>query len=154
MEFDNLVKLAIDYYDIQCKKYKSIINDHESLFHNDFNYLGEYNRVNNIWTWFWSIVHSDTTYDYNKEDNRLNVLNKINKGILNYGLDIDPNESAMMFKLKIFIVNSASQFTDSITFNIYIALISYILRDKIKCIYKRTWKAKDDIIRDRYYCIL
>ena len=120
MEFKTLIKLALEHYNI---KNKNVLMCYDNNIVKNF---GTFDDATNVWKWGWANINISSTD------------NEINKIILNYGLDIDYNESEIMLKIKSFIVNSSSFFYDNITFEIYLAIISYLLKDKIKYIIIKT----------------
>jgi len=144
MEIESLsqIKKILDYYDNQKKKYlELIINDNvkfdlinneiffifedEEIITHDFELLGYFDNQNSIWIWGWLLNESSEKI-------------KICKGLLDYGLKLEPKtNSNEHFLIKGLLVNSRISVEEDSQLDVNLAIYSYLARDKIKFIYPR-----------------
>ena len=86
----------------------------------EFEILGYYDDNNKIWLWSWLFP------DFSKEQNKLST------DLLKYGLDLEPGTNmAEHAMLKSMLVNSRIRLYDSIELDVHLAILSYILKQKI-----------------------
>ena len=152
--FNNFIKDIIDYNDnINLKYFKYInykyyvdnnynIEDHIGINNNDntnssiifyinnekkysdFEILGIYDNINNIWIWGWVLPAINNKY----------IINS--KYLLEYGLKIDINNIPELLFIKTLLTNSRILIGSSIELEINMAIILYLLKNKILFIYK------------------
>lgn len=136
-----LIKSSFKYYDEQNSKYINLINTQNIKFDNDLNYkslifndheeydyelLGYFDNQTNIWIWAW--VLPDLNYD----------KTILCRELLNYGLKLEPStNSTEHFIIKSLLVNSRILLEEYVQLESYLAIISYIIKDKILFIYPR-----------------
>lgn len=134
-KFKDLVVNSLENYDINVQKYHKLISkikyykgissekdmehniivfydkDKHELFRSGYQILGQYHNYSNIWMWAWAMptLTKNSTY--------------LSKKILNYGLDIDPNDALL---LKTELTTSRFKITNDIQLDIHIAISSYI----------------------------
>lgn len=141
------IKTSLEYYDKQKFKYNEMINskkiNHEEhqlddddtikiynnnnlLYEGSVEYLGMFDRINFIWCWGWALPN----YSSSKT--------KISRGLLDYGLSIEPeNISEEHLLIKNLLVNTRIKIEEDIVLETNIAIISYLLRSKCKFIYPK-----------------
>jgi len=152
--FNNFIKDIIDYNDnINLKYFKYInykyyvdnnynIEDHIGINNNDntnssiifyinnekkysdFEILGIYDNINNIWIWGWVLPAINNKY----------IINS--KYLLEYGLKIDINNIPELLFIKTLLTNSRILIGSSIELEINMAIVLYLLKNKILFIYK------------------
>lgn len=136
-ELSDLLIISLSHYDEQKSTWYKFINNNnptftfDTLIFNDvdqFDYeiMGYYDNNYNIWIWAWVLPEFNET--------RLELA----KTILNYGLNLEPDINSIEHSiLKSMIVNSRIRFEDNIELENFLALISYIVKNKILFIYPR-----------------
>lgn len=140
---NQFIKKALEHYDNQNFKYKHLIllnnikynstrstinfidnNDNEHDY--DFETLGYFDNITNIWIWSW-IIH-----DLKSEQT------KIARNLLNYGLKLEPGQNLEEHSMmKLLLVNSRIKLEEQLQLDVNIAIFSYIMKDSIKFIYPR-----------------
>lgn len=139
MEFETLNQLvltSLKYYDEQCSNNFNLINRYNNIqinqyeneitfFLNDDNtkifpveILGYFDNKTNIWVWSWVLLVD-------------NNVNKITRGLLEYGLKLELPKLIEQFYIKSLLVNSQIQFTEYTQLDTLIAICSYLLKTKI-----------------------
>jgi len=137
---NQFIKKALEHYDNQNFKYKHLIlldNVKYNIERNiitftdintshEFETLGYFDNITNIWIWSW-IIHD-----------LMSEQTIIARNLLNYGLKLEPNmnleEHSMM---KLLLVNSRIKLEEQIQLDVNMAIFSYIMKDSIKFIYPR-----------------
>ena len=144
---NNSLKQFIDkallYYDEQNNKYLNLINTKNYKIKKiqevnlesgiikfnkkyEFYYeiLGYFDNQHNIWIWSWVLPNLD------------NELTIISKDLLIYGLKLEYNRDNLEHSIiKSLLVNSRILLEDFIQLEIYLAIISYIIKNKILFIF-------------------
>jgi hypothetical protein len=142
-----LIKSSLSHYDDQNKKYYNFIKtkninikisyEHDKdldagliTFDNkhEFEYelLGYFDNNAHIWIWAWVLPSIDYTKTILCRD------------LLNYGLKLEPStNSAEHYIIKSLLVNSRILLEEYVQLDTYLALISYLLKNKILFIYPR-----------------
>jgi hypothetical protein len=134
MDNINLVKDALMYYDKNREKYKKILSSDKyfKIIHNkkDMEYnvivlyddnkkeiyrsryemIGIYDEKYSLWTWAWSIV--------GLRKNSTSIIRKI----LNYGLELDPEDNFLKMEL----INSRFRISSLTQIDVHVALASYL----------------------------
>jgi hypothetical protein len=137
----DIVKKALKYYDDKLFKYTHLfkinkdnikINEfNRSISFNDietfdFEFLGYFDLTNKIWIWGWVLN------DFSNEHDRLC------KYLLDYGLKLDKmNSTEEQMMIKSILVNSRIKIEEEVQLDVNIAIYLYLIRDRIKFIYKR-----------------
>lgn len=112
------------------------INDEKKYC--DFEILGIYDYVNNIWIWGWVFPDMDPKYV------------TLSKYLLEYGLKININNMPNLFFIKTLLTNSRILINSSIELEINMAIVLYLLKNKVLFIYKNKDKNTNIIA---YYLI-
>lgn len=130
----SLITDALEYYDKNMDKYSSFIKkckyikflpndkdiehtkvilydkDNNQLLESRYEILGTYVPINNVWVWGWAIP---TLYK-----NRTFIVRKI----LNYGIELDPNEKFLKSEL----ITSRFRVSSSIQLDMHASIASYL----------------------------
>lgn len=134
-KISELIINSFEYYDNQNYLYKKYLNQNGILdgensvinFGNEtFKYelLGVFDNQSNVWIWSWMIPLID------------NEKSNISKKLLNYGLNIFPNnENEDAIYLKTQLLNSRFLIEDSFQLEIHLALASYLAKDNFRFLY-------------------
>ncbi len=134
-KISELILKSFEYYDNQNYIYKKYLNkngilDGENsviIFEKEkFKYelLGVFDNQTNVWIWSWMIPLID------------NEKSNISKKLLNYGLNIFPNnDSEDSIYLKTQLLNSRFLIEDKFQLEIHLALSSYLAKDNFKFLY-------------------
>ncbi len=140
-ELKEFIIKSLDYYDKNNKKYIKYINseieittfdykfnfiiDKTQKIKSDYEYIGCYDILNNVWIWGW-LLHIT------------NTKTELSRGLLEYGLKLDVQSiNAEQIFLKNLLINSRYIVTDKIGLDINIAIFSYLLNEKILFIYPK-----------------
>ena len=154
LSLGEFIKLALEYYDNQNLKYSKYLNlinmknekrmnvnihftsydknnnlitfydsdDNETNF--NYEVLGYFDNQVNIWIWGWLLPHLD------------NNLTQLCRDLLNYALKLEPNiNTSEHYILKSLLLNSRISLGEYTELEINLAIIAYILKDKILFIY-------------------
>ena len=133
----DLLILSLNYYDNQRLKWFNFINNNDPTFtfetlifedNKEFDYelMGYYDNTSNTWIWAWVLPEFNET--------RL----ELSKAILNYGINLEPGINSIEHSImKSMLVNSRIRFDDNIELDNFLALMSYIVKQKILFIYPR-----------------
>lgn len=153
-ELKEFIKLALQYYDEQNYTYRNIIttkkvkfdliNDVILLNNQEFSFqvLGYFDNQTNIWIWSW--VLPDLNYE----------KTQLARDLLFYGLKLEPStNSTEHFIIRSLLVNSRILLEDFIQLDTYLAIISFIIKDKILFIYHRIRYLNDNNYITIYYLI-
>ena len=157
--FEEFIKNSLIYYNNQKYKYTEfkgnvfskvyineiVITNNSRTISNNFPYeiLAIFNEETHIWTWSWA------NYNINSE------LTIIAKELLNYGLKIEHNNNNINMEqlfIKSLLVNSKILIKDDIELTINLAVISSLLKNKIKFIHEL--KLDKDNFNDKIINIL
>ncbi len=140
MDFSDLIKKSLEYYDKQNyknKKYientfvevksqdKILIHDKagDVLLESEFEVLGLFDNQTNIWLWAWLLpfLSSNETL--------------IARKLLDYALKLEPqSNSDDHYYIKSQLLNSRISIEDSIELDIHLALSSYLIKDSFSFI--------------------
>ena len=135
-----LIKSSLKYYDDQNIQYIEFINTNNVNFDQnlnsglitinnrefDYEVLGYFDNQNNIWIWAW--VLPELSYD----------RTILSKELLSYGLKLEPSSNSLEhYIIKSLLLNSRILLEEYIQLETYLAIISYIIKDKILFIYPR-----------------
>ena len=155
-KISELILNSFEYYDSQNYLYKKYLNKNGILdgenslinFGNEnFKYelLGVFDNQTNVWIWSWMIPLID------------NEKSNISKKLLNYGLNIFPNndnEDAIYLKTQL--LNSRFLIEDNFQLEIHLALASYLAKDNFRFLYpiKQYLDDKKERYITKYFFIL
>jgi len=155
-KISELILNSFEYYDSQNYLYKKYLNQNGVLdgensvinFGNEkFKYelLGVFDNQTNVWIWSWMIPLID------------NEKSNISKKLLNYGLNIFPNndnEDAIYLKTQL--LNSRFLIEDNFQLEIHLALASYLAKDNFRFLYpiKQYLDNKKERYITKYFFIL
>jgi hypothetical protein len=141
-----LISNALEYFDMNNEKYNGIFNgakyityifstedtgynyivfydkNKKELFRSRYEIVALYYKKNNIWVWGWSVVKADKTLTF--------TIRKL----LNYGIDLDSNESFLKSEL----VTSRFRIGNEIQMDIHLSIASYLSKNPI--IYKTVFQ--------------
>jgi hypothetical protein len=135
-----LIQSSLKYYDDQNIKYIQYIKTNSISFEPDLNtgfiklndrefdyeILGYFDNQNNVWIWGW--VLSDLSYE----------RTRLCKELLNYGLKLEPSSNSLEhYIIKSLLLNSRILLEEYVQLETYLAIVSYIIKDKILFIYPR-----------------
>ena len=138
-EHTSLVVNALEYYDLNNEKYShiyknakyyKIVLSNNDMKKNDiilydehkniilksaYEIIGVYSKDTNIWAWAWAIpfFYKNSTY--------------ISKKIINYGIDLDPEEMTLKTEL----ITSRFRISNMIQIDIHVALTSYLSKNPV-----------------------
>jgi hypothetical protein len=140
---NQFIKKALEHYDNQNFKYKHLIlldnikyntdkniikfTDNNNIVHEyDFETLGYFDGITNIWIWSW-VIH------------KLKLEQTIiARNLLNYGLKLEPGQNLEEHNMmKLLLVNSRIKLEEQLQLDVNMAIFSYIMKDSIKFIYPR-----------------
>lgn len=133
---DIFIKQSLDYYDTKQYNYNidnnkiNIENDYIYLYtsNNNLVYSGEYeilgylDEINKIWYWSWLISSIKLEHT------------KLTQDLLLYALKLDQSDKEIHNFIKSLLINSKINLYESIEIDIIIAIVSFILKNKIKYI--------------------
>jgi len=151
--FNNFIKNALSYYDEQCDNiillnYNSFKFDKTFVYFYDkigkvihdgyYEILGFIDLKKKIWQWSWVIPSISNEYT------------KLSKELLNYGLKLDNTDTSDHFFIRLLLLNSQIKINNSMEQEINIAIISYLIKNKIKFIFIDKFTDKNKIT---YYLI-
>jgi hypothetical protein len=137
-ELRELIIKSLDLFDKKAFKYQKYIEseikvsefDIKIILYNreiktDYEYIGYYDKSNNVWIWAWLLQVP-------------NHKLKLAKELLYYGLKLDiPSINAEQVYLKSLLVNSRYVINDHIGLQINLAIFTYLLNEKILFIYPK-----------------
>lgn len=136
MDFSDLIKKSLEYYDSQNDKNKKYIENTKIIFSGednqislidkeenillDCNYeiLGLFDNQTNVWLWAWLLpfLNSNDTI--------------ISRKLLDYALKLEPQSNSYdHYYIKSQLLNSRITIEDSIELDIHLALSSYLIKD-------------------------
>lgn len=136
MDFSDLIKKSLEYYDSQNDKNKKYIENTKIIFSGednkislidqdenillDCNYeiLGLFDNQTNVWLWSWLLpfLNSNDTI--------------ISRKLLDYALKLEPQSNSYdHYYIKSQLLNSRITIEDSIELDIHLALSSYLTKD-------------------------
>lgn len=153
-DLKNLIIKSLELYDLNNSKYTKELNskiiiknassdiefisDEQIILSAQYQILGYYDYINNIWIWGW-LTHLNSN------------LISLSKELLNYGLKLDPSDiNAEQLYLKTLLLNSRYIINSNVGLDINLSIFSYILKEKILFIYPNKIKDLNIII---YYII-
>jgi hypothetical protein len=172
MEFNNLNELIInslEEYDNNILKYnkyfsQEVIINHDiyeikfidssnedkfmdstntiNTFEKNFEILGIFDNNNNIWIWGWVIYIN-------------NDLIKTTKGLLNYGLKLEPGlHSSVEFSfLKSLLVNSRILIESDVELNTHLSIIFYLMKENCLFIFPHKYYLDNEKYITYYYIV-
>lgn len=140
MEISDFMKKSLDYFDVQNNKYETFLSgkyimnnkqfiekDTNNIININYEILGIFQHETNVFIWGWLIPY------YSIDEI------KITRELLDYGLRLDPKSNTLdHFYLKTLLVNSRINIKNDIELDLILAISSYLLKDKIKFIFKST----------------
>lgn len=157
MSTTNIVVDSLNYYDKNTEKYSYLFentkyvkfkitnNDLEhsmiylydknkkEVFKSRYEIIGIFTNFSKTWTWAWSIPHLYKNMAYTS------------RKILNYGLDLDPNERFLKSEL----VTSRFRITNSVQTDLHVAIASYLSKNPLiykYVAYSGNMKGPDDLV--------
>jgi hypothetical protein len=134
---NQFLNTVLEYYDDQTQKYYNDIKNHNIKINENTNeitfnenkiykyeLLGYFDNINKIWVWGWILPQ------YNTNET------KIARNLLEYGLKLEPETNISEHLLiKSLLVNSKILIDTSTQLDIYLAIFSYLSRDRFLFIY-------------------
>lgn len=135
MDFSDLIKKSLEYYDKQNYKNKKYIEntnivtkpnesieiydgDDNLLLKTKYEILGLFDNQTNVWLWAWLLPF------VNLEETT------ISRKLLDYGLKLQPQSNSKdHYYIKSQLLNSRITIEDSIELDIHLALSSYLIKD-------------------------
>ena len=135
MDFSDLIKKSLEYYDNQNdKNIKYIQNthievnlkdkitiydkDYKKLLESEYEVLGLFDNQTNIWLWSWLLPFLNSSETV------------ISRKLLDYALKLEPqSNSDDHYYIKSQLLNSRITIEDSIELDIHLALSSYLIKD-------------------------
>ena len=135
------INKAFEYYDTQNKKYLEYIKSqkHKIDDEGDITIYSKINSDNTIITTYEILGILDETTNiflWGWATNVVSNLKELSQNILTYGLSIDNKDLNEHIFLKSQLINSRILINQDIQLETILAIISYIIRDRIKFIYK------------------
>ena len=154
LSLSQLIMTSFKYYDISCNKYNKYINiqnikfkQHpdtriistdkliifDDTYEYDYEVLGYYDNNTNIWIWGWVLPNMSAEKTI------------ICKELLEYGIKLEPSSnSEEHYIIKSLLVNSRLKLDEYIQLETYLAIIFYIIKNKILFIYPRILRLDSD----------
>ena len=136
MDFKDLIKTSLKFYDEQNEKYKKYIvdtlinfdksqniikivdKDDNILLESKYEILGIYDNQTNIWLWAWLLTFLNANETI------------ISRKLLDYGLKLEPlTNNNDHYYIKSQLLNSRITIEDMIELDIHLALSSYLIKD-------------------------
>jgi hypothetical protein len=140
---NQLVKKALEHYDIQQLNYRETIDTQDvkfnletteitfkfqddTIYNAEYEILGYFDNLTNIWIWGWLLTELSVKHTV------------LCRELLNYGLKLEPGSNSEEHSLiKTMLVNSRILLEEFTELEVNLAICSYILKDKIKFIFPR-----------------